>query len=34
MPFFIQGTVGGDGVAVYPGVKMRRDRSDDRELYE
>ena len=34
MPFFIQGTVGDDGVAVYPGVKMRRDRSEDRELYE
>ena len=34
VPFFVQGAVGDDGVSVYPGVKMRRDRSEDRELYE
>ena len=34
IPFFVQGSLGDDGVAVYPGVKMRRDRSEDRELYE
>src|SRR5437867_311366 len=34
IPFFVQGSLGDDGVAVYPGVKMRRDRSEDRDLYE
>ncbi|TMA34939.1 MAG: hypothetical protein E6J79_15855 [Deltaproteobacteria bacterium] len=34
IPFFVQGTLGDDGVSVYPGVKIRRDRSEDRELYE
>jgi hypothetical protein len=35
VPFFVQGTVDpGGGVYVYPGVKMRRYRSDDRHLYE
>jgi hypothetical protein len=33
IPFFVQGTVG-DGVYLYPGVKYRRYRSDDRALYE
>lgn len=33
IPFFIQGTIG-DSVAVYPGVKYRRYRSEDRALYE
>jgi hypothetical protein len=34
IPVFLQGTVGDDGVAVYPGVKMRRYESEDRKLYE
>ena len=34
VPFYIQGTVGDGGVYVYPGVKMRRDRTENPELYE
>jgi hypothetical protein len=34
IPFYLQGTLGGDGVAVYPGVKMRRYTSPERALYE
>jgi hypothetical protein len=35
IPFFVQGTIDeGGGVYVYPGVKMRRYRSEDPKLYE
>jgi hypothetical protein len=34
IPFFIAGSVEEGGVTVAPGVKLRRDRSDDRPLYE
>jgi hypothetical protein len=34
IPVFVQGTLGEDGVAVYPAVKMRRYESEDRKLYE
>jgi hypothetical protein len=34
VPFFFQGSVDEGGVFVYPGLKMRRYRSEDRSLYE
>ena len=34
IPFYVQGTFGEDGVAVAPGVKLRRYQSEDRPLYE
>ena len=34
IPFFIAGSVDEGGVSVAPGVKLHRDRSDDRPLYE
>jgi hypothetical protein len=34
VPVFVQGTLDADGVAVYPGLKMRRYESEDRKLYE
>jgi hypothetical protein len=34
IPFYLQGSLGESGVAVAPGVKMRRYRSEDRPLYE
>ena len=34
IPFFIAGSVEEGGVAVAPGLKLRRDRSEDRPLYE
>ena len=34
IPFYLQGSVDDGGVAVYPGVKMRRYRTDDAQLYE
>ena len=34
VPIYLQGTFGDDGIGVYPGVKMRRYRSDDEELYQ
>jgi hypothetical protein len=33
VPFFVQGSVGEGGVAMYPGLKLRRYRSDAPELY-
>jgi tetratricopeptide (TPR) repeat protein len=35
VPFFLQGSVDANGgVSVYPGVKMRQYKSEDRQLYE
>jgi hypothetical protein len=34
IPFFISGSFGEDGVSVAPGVKLRRNTSEDRPLYE
>jgi hypothetical protein len=34
IPFFIAGSVGDSGLSVAPGVKLRRDQSADRPLYE
>jgi hypothetical protein len=34
IPFYLAGSVGESGVSVAPGVKLRRDHSDDRPLYE
>ena len=34
VPIYLQGTFGDDGIGVYPGVKMRRYRSDDEGLYQ
>ncbi|HJQ83290.1 MAG TPA: hypothetical protein VKA21_04395, partial [Candidatus Binatia bacterium] len=34
VPFYLQGSVDDGGVYVYPGVKMRRYRTDDASLYE
>lgn len=34
VPFFIAGTAGEGGVSIAPGLKLRRDRSEDRQLYE
>lgn len=34
VPIYLQGTVQDSGVYVYPGVKMRRYRSEDRALYD
>jgi hypothetical protein len=34
IPFFIAGQVGDDGVSVAPAVKLRKDESPDRPLYE
>ena len=34
IPFFLQGSIDDSGVSVYPGVKMRRNQTDDSKLYE
>jgi len=34
IPFYLQGEVDDSGVAVYPGVKMRRYQPDDEQLYQ
>jgi hypothetical protein len=34
IPFFIAGSVNEGGVSVAPGLKLRRDRSEDRSLYQ
>ena len=34
IPFFLQGSLDDGGVYVYPGVKMRRNQTDDSKLYE
>jgi len=34
VPVFLQGSLGADGVSVYPGIKMRRYNSPDSSLYE
>ncbi len=34
VPVYIQGSLGEDGVAVAPGIKMRRYKSEDKALYE
>src|SRR5207244_9628300 len=34
IPFFLQGSLDDGGVYVSPGVKMRRNQTDDSKLYE